>query len=299
MNTKTVASTQLDNIKLFRKGKVRDVYDIGDKLLIVSTDRISCFDVVLSDCIPNKGAILTQLSVFWFELIRDMIPNHFITMDVNDFPKELRKHEDVLRGRSMLVKKTKPILFECVVRGYLAGSGWKEYQETQSVCGIKLPKGLKKSGKLPKPIFTPATKEESGHDMNVSYKLIKEVLGGNIAAKLKDTSIALYRKASQFAKERGIIIADTKFEFGILDDEIILIDEIFTPDSSRFWPKNEYLPGKDQVSFDKQFVRDYLETLNWDKNPPAPKLPAEIINKTSDKYLQVFKMITGRDAYQS
>lgn len=299
MNTKTVASTQLDNIKLFRKGKVRDVYDVGDKLLIVSTDRISCFDVVLPDCIPNKGAILTQLSVFWFELFRDMIPNHFITMDVNDFPKELRKHEDVLRGRSMLVKKTKPILFECVVRGYLAGSGWKEYQETQSVCGIKLPKGLKKSDKLSKPIFTPATKEESGHDMNVSYKLVKGVLGKNIAAKLKDTSIALYRKAAQFARERGIIIADTKFEFGILDDEIILIDEIFTPDSSRFWPENEYVPGKDQASFDKQFVRDYLETLNWDKNPPAPKLPMEVINKTSDKYLQAFKIITGRDAYQS
>ena len=238
---------------------------------------------------------MTQLSIFWFEFTKDIIPNHLITTNVDDFPEELRKYEDVLKGRSMLVKKAEPFPFECVVRGYLSGSGWKEYAENQTVCGIKLPKGIKESEKLAEPIFTPATKAEEGHDMNVSQEYMAKEIGKDITEQLKEISIALYNKAARFAEGCGIIIADTKFEFGKIDDEIILIDEVFTPDSSRFWPKDRYEPGKDQPSFDKQFVRDYLETLDWDKTPPAPKLPKEIIDNTTDKYLQALKLITGRD----
>jgi len=288
-------STDFKEIKLFKRGKVRDVYDLEDKLLIVSTDRISCFDVVLPTAIPYKGKVLTELSLFWFKFTEDIIPNHLISSKVNDYPKSLQKYKDILEGRSMLVKKTKPIAVECVVRGYLSGSGWKEYQKTQSICGIKLPKGLKESEKLPQAIFTPATKEDIGHDMNVSEEFIEKELGKEITQKLKEISLAIYNKASIYAESKGIIIADTKFEFGIYEGEIILIDEILTPDSSRFWPKDQYQPERPQVSFDKQFVRDYLESIGWDKTPPAPQLPLEIVEKTTQKYLEVLKRLTGKD----
>jgi len=287
--------TRLSDIEFFKRGKVRDVYDLGDNLLIVSTDRISCFDVVLLTSIPHKGEILTSLSVFWFEFTKDIIPNHLITTNIDDFSKELLKYKEILKGRSMLVKKAKPIPVECVVRGYLSGSGWKEYKETQSICGIKLPDGLREADKLPEPIFTPATKEDVGHDINITQEYIEKEIGKDIATKLKDISITLYKKASEYAKSKGIIIADTKFEFGNVGNEIILIDELLTPDSSRFWPKDEYEPGRSQPSFDKQFVRDYLETLDWDKTPPAPKLSEDIVKKTVEKYLQAFKMITGEE----
>lgn len=299
MDSRVLSSVDLKEFTLFKKGKVRDVYDLKDKLLFISSDRISCFDVILPDCIPNKGAVLTQLSLFWFEFLKDIIPNHFITADTEDFPFGLSKYKNILRGRSMLVKKTKPIPVECVVRGYLSGSGWKEYEESQTICGVKLPEGLCESDKLPEPIFTPATKEDEGHDINVTQGYIEKAIGEDIAAELKDISIALYRKASEYAESKGIIIADTKFEFGTISDEsiLILIDEALTPDSSRFWPKDQYEPGKAQPSFDKQFVRDYLETLDWDKTPPAPQLPKEIIDKTTDKYLQALKIIADRDLY--
>lgn len=294
MGNTPVLKTNFTDIKLFKRGKVRDVYDLKDKLLVVSTDRISCFDVVLPAGIPNKGAVLTQLSLFWFDLTTDVIANHFITADVTKYPKELHKYKDILAGRSMLVKKAKGIPVECVVRGYLSGSGWKEYQKSRSICGIKLPEGLRESDRLPEPIFTPSTKEEVGHDINVSQEYVEKELGKDITNKLKESSLALYKKASQYAEEKGIIIADTKFEFGIYDSKVILIDEVLTPDSSRFWPKDEYKPGGSQPSFDKQFVRDYLETLDWDKTPPGPDLPEEIIKKTSEKYLQALKLITGK-----
>lgn len=283
--------TKLSDIKFFKRGKVRDIYDLGDKLLIVSTDRISCFDVVLPTVIPNKGEVLTKLSLFWFEFTEDVISNHLITANVDDFAETLVKYKEVLRGRSMLARKADPIPVECVVRGYLAGSGWKEYQETGSICGIKLPQGLREADKLPQAIFTPATKEQVGHDVNVTQEYIEKELGKDIVTKLKDVSLALYKKASEYAETRGIIIADTKFEFGKIGEKIILIDEVLTPDSSRFWPKCEYSPGESQASFDKQFVRDYLETLEWDKTPPAPELPEEIVLKTSEKYFQALKMI--------
>ena len=280
-------------IKFFKRGKVRDIYSLKDKLLMVATDRISCFDVVLPTTIPQKGEVLTRLSLFWFEFTKDVISNHLITASVDDFPEELQGYKDILKGRSMLVKKADPIPVECVVRGYLAGSGWKEYRETQTICGIKLPGGLQEADKLPEPIFTPSTKEQEGHDINVTQRYIEESIGKDIATRLKDISIALYKKAARYAEERGIIIADTKFEFGKAGDEIILIDELLTPDSSRFWPKDGYVPGKGQPSFDKQFVRDYLETLVWDKTPPAPDLPEEIVNKTHEKYLHALRLITG------
>jgi len=283
--------TRLDDIKFFKRGKVRDIYELEDKLLIVSTDRISCFDVVLPTIIPHKGEVLTKLSLFWFEFTKNIIPNHLITANVDNFPEILVKYKEVLRDRSMLVKKATPIPVECVVRGYLAGSGWKEYQERQSICGIRLPQGLREADKLPQAIFTPTTKEEVGHDVNVTQKYIEKKFGKDIATKLKEVSLTLYKKASQYAENRGIIIADTKFEFGKVKKEIILIDEVLTPDSSRFWPKDEYSPGRSQASFDKQFVRDYLETLAWNKTPPAPELPEEIVTKTSEKYLQALQMM--------
>jgi len=291
MQKEVLLSTNFKDLKLFKRGKVRDIYELGDKLLIVSTDRISCFDVVLPTGIPGKGEVLTSLSLFWFEFTKSIIPNHLITARVDDFPKELSRYKEILVGRSMLVKKTKPIPIECVVRGYLSGSGWKEYQVSRSVCGIGLPGGLRQSDKLPQAIFTPATKEERAHDINVTQEYIQEQFGRDIAKKLKDVSITIYKKASQYAEQRGIIIADTKFEFGMDNNEIMLIDEILTPDSSRFWPKAQYKPGYPQVSFDKQFVRDYLETLNWNKTPPAPCLPQDIVLKTSQKYLQALKML--------
>lgn len=295
MPKEVLISTDFKDLKLFKRGKVRDVYDLGDKLLIISTDRISCFDVVLPCGIPYKGEVLNRLSRFWFEFIKDIIPNHLITCDVNQYPAELKKYKDTLLGRSMLVLKTKPLAVECVVRGYLSGSGWKEYKEKQTVCAIQLPPGLLESDKLPEVLFTPSTKADTGHDINVSQKYTEELVGSDIALKLKNISIAIYKKASAYALSKGIIIADTKFEFGLSSDKIILIDEALTPDSSRFWPKNQYKPGKSQPSFDKQFVRDYLESLSWDKNPPAPSLPEDIIDKTSQKYLEAYRKLTGRE----
>ena len=288
-------STDFKDLKLYKRGKVRDVYDLGDKLLIISTDRISCFDVVLPCGIPYKGQVLTGLSCFWFAFIQDITPHHFITCDMDIYPRELKKYQNDLLGRSMLVKKTKPLPVECVVRGYLSGSGWKEYKEQQSVFGIKLPAGLIESDKLPETLFTPSTKADTGHDMNIDQKYVERLVGIDIAAKLRKVSIDIYQKASRYALKHGIIIADTKFEFGIQNNEIILIDELLTPDSSRFWPLDQYAAGRPQPSFDKQFVRDYLESLNWDKNPPAPKLPEEITEKTSQKYLEAYEKLTGKE----
>jgi len=295
MDKKVLLTTDFKGLKLFKRGKVRDVYDLGDKLLIISTDRISCFDVVLPCGIPYKGDVLTSISLFWFDFIKGVIPNHLICAEPDKYPEETKKYRTELMGRSMLVKKTKPLPVECVVRGYLSGSGWKEYKDKQSVCGIPLPAGLKESDKLPEVLFTPSTKADVGHDMNVDQKYVEGIVGKEATEKLKNVSIAIYKKASEYALNRGIIIADTKFEFGIYHDQIILIDEALTPDSSRFWPNGQYKPGKSQPSFDKQFVRDYLETLVWDKTPPAPKLPEEIIQKTSEKYLEAYKRLTGKD----
>jgi phosphoribosylaminoimidazole-succinocarboxamide synthase len=295
MNKDILLSTDFNDLKLFKRGKVRDVYDLGDKLLIVSTDRISCFDVVLPCGIPYKGRVLSSLSLFWFDFIQDLIPNHLVTADVDRYPSELKKYEKEIAGRSMVVVKTKPLPVECVVRGYLSGSGWKEYQQKQSVCGIKLPAGLSESDKLPQVLFTPSTKADVGHDQNIDRKHVEGLVGKDIASQLEATSIAIYNKASRYALSRGIIIADTKFEFGIHKDKVILIDEALTPDSSRFWPKDQYTPGKSQPSFDKQFVRDYLEGLDWDKTPPAPDLPLGIIEKTSAKYLEAHRKLTGRE----
>ena len=293
MGSKVLLKTEFSDLKLFRRGKVRDVYDLGDKLLIVSTDRISCFDVVLPNGIPDKGEILTSISKFWFDFIKDIIGHHLITTDVDKYPNNLRKYKADLTGRSMLVLKTKTLPVECIVRGYLSGSGWKEYQHKQSICGISLPGGLKESAQLPEIIFTPSTKAEIGHDLNVNQKYIENLVGMEIANQLKRVSIDIYRRASQYALNKGIIIADTKFEFGIFNDQMIIIDEVLTPDSSRFWPQDGYCPGKPQPSFDKQFVRDYLETLNWNKTPPAPILPDQIINKTREKYLDAYRKLTG------
>jgi len=293
MTTEPLKQTRFSDVEFFKRGKVRDVYDLNDKLLIVSTDRISCFDVVLPTCIPRKGEVLTKLSLFWFKLTEDIVPNHLITVDLDRYPHVLLPYKEILKGRSMLVKKARPVPVECIVRGYLSGSGWKEYQQNQSICGIKLPSGLKESDKLPEPIFTPSTKEDAGHDINVSQDYVEQELGKKITSRLKELSLAIYLKASAYAESKGIIIADTKFEFGNYDNEIILIDEVLTPDSSRFWPKDQYGPGGSQPSFDKQFVRDYLETLDWDKTPPGPELPDEIVKKTSEKYQQALLMISG------
>ena len=295
MASGVIIRTDFKDLKPFRRGKVRDVYDLGDKLLIVSTDRISCFDVVLPDGIPYKGKVLTGLSCFWFEFLKDILPNHFITADMDKYPQELKKYKRELAGRSMLVKKSNALPVECIVRGYLSGSGWKEYLKSQSICGLKLPSGLLESSQLPEVIFTPSTKAEEGHDVNVGTDYVQKQLGSEITAQIKNLSLAVYKKAATYALTKGIIIADTKFEFGINDGRVILIDEVLTPDSSRFWPKNEYAPGLPQASFDKQFVRDYLEGLTWDKTPPAPGLPKEIIDKTTQKYLEAFKKLTGEE----
>ncbi len=291
MESKVLVKTDFNDLKLFRRGKVRDVYDLGDKLLIVSTDRISCFDVVLPDGIPQKGRVLTSISTFWFEFIKNIIGHHLITADVNQYPQELQKYKADLSERSMLVLKTKPLPVECVVRGYLSGSGWKEYQRQQSVCGITLPQGLKESAQLPEVIFTPSTKADVGHDENVNQKYVENLVGKETAQHLKDISIKIYRQASEHALKKGIIIADTKFEFGIYQGKMIIIDEVLTPDSSRFWPLKDYKVGRGQPSFDKQFVRDYLETLSWDKTPPAPRLPQEIIKQTTEKYLEAYRLL--------
>lgn len=298
MKEEVLLTTDFKDLKLYKRGKVRDVYDLGNRLLIVSTDRISCFDVLLPCAIPYKGKVLTGLSIFWFDFIKDITAHHFITQDIENYPPQLKKYESHLKGRSMLVLKTRPLPVECVVRGYLSGSAWKEYQDKQSISGIDLPAGLLESEKLPQIIFTPSTKAEQGHDVNITQKYVEDLVGKEIADKLAKLSIEIYKKASDYAITKGVIIADTKFEFGLYNDKIILIDEILTPDSSRFWPKDQYSTGRACPSFDKQFVRDYLETLNWDKNPPAPDLPEEIIKKTSQKYLEAYKILTGRELFR-
>lgn len=289
-----VWETNLKGIKLLKRGKVRDIYEINEMLLIVATDRISAFDVVLPTPIPDKGKVLTLMSLFWFSFLKDIIDNHLITADVEEYPAVLKPYKEILHQRSMLVKKTQVITVECIVRGYITGSAMKEYQKNGSVCGIKLPPGLKEADKLPEPIFTPSTKAEKGeHDVNITFEEMTKIVGKDTAEFLRDISIKLYKKAASYAEERGIIIADTKFEFGIYKDRIILIDEVLTPDSSRFWPKDEYLPGNPQKSFDKQFIRDWLASMNWDpKNPPH--LPEEIVKKTREKYLEALYKLTGK-----
>jgi phosphoribosylaminoimidazole-succinocarboxamide synthase len=288
------ASIDLPGIKKLRSGKVREVFDLGETLLFVATDRISAFDVVLPDPIPKKGAVLNQLSAFWFKRF-DNIENHFVTANFDEFPKNLQSFRAQLAGRSMIVRKTKPLTVECVVRGYLAGSGWKEYRQSQSVCGEKLPAGLKLASPLPEPIFTPATKSDTGHDLNIDMDECRRILGNGMAERVRDLSLQIYSGGSDYAAQRGIIVADTKFEFGTVDGKLLLIDECLTPDSSRFWPKDQYAVGQSPPSFDKQFVRDYLEALDWDKTPPAPRLPKEVIEKTSAKYLEAFRRLTGHE----
>jgi phosphoribosylaminoimidazole-succinocarboxamide synthase len=294
--SKLVLKTDFPDLKLAGRGKVRDIYDMGETLLIVTSDRISAFDVIMNEGIPDKGYVLNQISIFWFRQMEDIIPNHIIATDVEEFPAVCRKYADSLEGRSMLVKKASPLPAECVVRGYLAGSGWKDYRATGgAVCGIKLPSGLVESDRLPEPIFTPSTKAEIGtHDENISYAEMVELCGREAAERMRDVTLKIYAKARDIADSKGIIIADTKFEFGMYDGEMIIIDECMTPDSSRFWPKDHYRPGGPQPSFDKQFLRDYLETLDWNKTAPAPALPEEIIRKTGEKYLEALKRLTGK-----
>jgi phosphoribosylaminoimidazole-succinocarboxamide synthase len=294
--SKPVLYTNLKDLGPRRQGKVRDIYDLGDRLLLVATDRISAFDVVMADPIPDKGRILTRISAFWFKLLEDVVPNHLISMNIEDFPPTCRPYAELLAGRAMLVKKTRPLSVECIVRGYLAGSGWADYQKTGAVCGLALPPGLKESDRLPRPLFTPSTKAELGtHDENISFEQAAATIGRDLAAQVRDLSLTLYARASAWAEPRGIILADTKFEFGLLGDELLLIDEVLTPDSSRFWPKADYAPGRPQKSYDKQYLRDYLESLGWNKQPPPPPLPAEVIHNTRAKYLEALKALTGED----
>jgi len=292
-----VSETDFQDLNLIKRGKVRDIYDLGENLLMVATDRISAFDVVMPDPVPDKGVILTQISLYWFEIMKPIIENHVVSANVNDYPAVCQPYAETLRGRSMLVKKTEPLSIECVVRGYISGSGWKSYQETGSVCGINLPEALRESDKLPEPIFTPSTKEELGaHDINIDFAEAEKRIGKDLASKVSDLSLAIYKKGSEMAAEKEIIIADTKFEFGLLGDELILIDEVLTPDSSRFWPKDTYQPGGSQQSFDKQYVRDHLLSVKWNKQPPAPLLPEDIIRNTRKKYLEALTRLTG-DSY--
>ena len=296
--TKTIVSLEIPELKLFKEGKVRNVYDLGDKLLFVATDRISAFDVIMANGIPNKGRILNMISAFWFGFMKDVVENHMITVDIDRMIAEesaLKPYRDELAGRSMLVKKAEPLSVECIVRGYISGSGWKDYQKTGRISGVKLPEGLRNSDKLDQPIFTPSTKAETGHDINITQDEMKAEVGEDVFDLLKEKSIAIYSKARDYADSKGIIIADTKFEFGRIGDRIILMDEALTPDSSRFWPRDDYEPGRQQKSFDKQFVRDYLETLDWDKTPPGPELPDDIVSKTMEKYLQAYRILTGKD----
>ena len=290
---KVLRETQFAGLSPSARGKVRDIYDLGDKLLIVATDRLSAFDVILPTPIPDKGRVLTQLSLFWFDLLKDVIPNH--VLNATEFPAPFDKFRDDLAGRSMLVRKTKPLPIECVVRGYVSGSGWKDYRTTGKICGILLPNGLLESGRLPEPIFTPATKAISGHDENIPFEQAETMVGKELAAKVRAVSMELYRRASAHAEPRGIIVADTKFEFGLLNDELIWIDEALTPDSSRFWPAAHYSPGGPQASFDKQFVRDYLERMRWPKTPPGPELPPEVVDATREKYREAYRILTSRE----
>ena len=289
----TVFETNFNDLNLVKRGKVRDIYDLGDTLLMVVTDRISAFDVVMPDQLPDKGIILTQISLFWFDVMESIIQNHVITANVDEYPEICRPYADSLRGRSMLVKKADPLPVECIARGYISGSGWKSYQKSGDVCGIKLPPGLKESEKLPQPIFTPSTKADEGlHDINIKFSEAENLIGKSLAGRVKELTLAIYKKGAELAADRGIIIADTKFEFGLIGNDLILIDEVLTPDSSRFWPKTSYKPGGAQKSFDKQYLRDYLNALNWDKTPPGPSLPEEIITKTRSKYLEALTLLT-------
>jgi phosphoribosylaminoimidazole-succinocarboxamide synthase len=297
MQDNVVLKTEFSDLKLLNRGKVRDLYDLGDTLLMISTDRISAFDVILPNGIPFKGKVLTKLTDFWFSHITDITPHHLISTNVEDFPSECKKYADILAGRSMLVKKAKPLPVECIVRGYISGSGWKDYQQTEAISGVSLPSGLTESSPLEEPIFTPSTKAEVGiHDENISFEQVCGVIGKETAERIRDLSIKIYKRAKEIAETRGIIIADTKMEFGTADGEIILIDELLTPDSSRFWPKESYEPGRPQTSFDKQFVRDYLNSLDWDKNPPPPTLPEDIIKKTTERYIEAYTRLTGESS---
>ena len=291
-----VNETDFQDLDLLKRGKVRDIYDLGENLLMVASDRISAFDVVMPDPVPDKGIILTQISLYWFEIMKPIIENHVISADINEYPAVCRPYAETLRGRSMLVKKTEPLSIECVVRGYISGSGWKSYQETGSVCGIQLPGSLRESDQLPEPIFTPSTKEELGaHDINIDFAEAEKRIGKDLASKVRDLSLSIYKKGSEMALEKGIIIADTKFEFGLLGDKLILIDEVLTPDSSRFWPKDTYQPGGAQQSYDKQYLRDHLLSVSWNKQPPAPSLPEDIVRNTRKKYLEALTQLTGDD----
>lgn len=294
---KTVFETQFEGLPVFKRGKVRDIYDLDDSLLMVATDRISAFDVIMSDPIPDKGRLLTRISLFWFNLIKPIIDNHVIASDVNEYPVSCRPYADILEGRSLLVKKARPLPVECVVRGYISGSGWKSYQASGEICGIKLPEGLRESDPLPEPIFTPSTKAELGeHDINIGFEEVIDMIGAERAEKIRDLSLQIYNTGSEIAEKSGIIIADTKFEFGLDENgDLILIDEILTPDSSRFWPRNSYEPGGPQNSFDKQYLRDYLNSVDWDKTPPAPALPEEVIEKTRSKYEEALRALVGQE----
>ncbi len=290
---RVIRQTHFAGLTPAARGKVRDIYDLGDKLLIVATDRLSAFDVVLPTPIPDKGRVLTQLSLFWFNLLKDVIPNHVLS--ATDFPAPFDKHREELAGRSMVVRKTKPLPIECVARGYVSGSGWKDYRATGKICGVALPAGLRESDRLPEPIFTPATKAASGHDENISFEQAAALIGKELAEKVRAVTLEIYRRAASYAEPRGIILADTKFEFGLLNNQLLWIDEALTPDSSRFWPAAEYNPGGPQPSFDKQFVRDYLERIRWPKTPPGPELPPEVVDATRAKYREAFRILAGRE----
>jgi len=294
MMTEPLLELNLPGIPKVKSGKVREMFDLGDRLLLVASDRISAFDCIMPNGIPRKGEVLTQISFFWFDRFASLVPNHLLARADDPLPPNLQPFADQLARRSMIVKKAQPLAIECVVRGYLAGSGWQEYRKRQTVCGIKLPAGLQESSELPEPIFTPATKAETGHDENISFEEASKIVGAGIAEKAREASLKIYSTAREYARQRGIIIADTKFEFGLFDGQLILIDEVLTPDSSRFWPADQYQPGRGQPSFDKQFVRDYLETLSWNKTPPAPALPAEVVAKTQAKYLEAYSRLTER-----
>lgn len=294
MMNEPLLELDLPGVRKLKSGKVREIFDLGDRLLMVATDRISAFDCVMPNGIPRKGEVLTQISFFWFERFASFMPNHLLARANDPLPKELQPSASRLERRCMIVKKAKPLPIECVVRGYLAGSGWAEYRKSQTVCGIKLPPGLQESSELPEPIFTPATKAETGHDENIPFEEAARLAGKEIAEKARSASLRIYREAREYARQRGIIIADTKFEFGLFENQLILIDEVLTPDSSRFWPADQYRPGKGQPSFDKQFVRDYLETVSWNKTPPAPRLPDDVVARTQEKYLEAYQRLTGR-----
>ncbi|MGH9614701.1 MAG: phosphoribosylaminoimidazolesuccinocarboxamide synthase [Bryobacteraceae bacterium] len=286
--------TRMPGLDLHARGKVRDVYASGEYLVIVATDRLSAFDCILPTPIPDKGRVLTQMTLFWLDLLRDLTPNHFVTANVDEYPIAFRPFRDQLEGRSMLVHRAKMIEAECVARGYLSGSGWKDYKRTGAICGIALPAGLRESDRLPQPVFTPATKAQTGHDENISFEDVSRAIGMELAEKIRDLTLAIYAKASGYARTRGIILADTKFEFGFLGRRLVLADEVLTPDSSRFWPLAEYRPGGPQPSFDKQYVRDYLESVGWNKQPPAPTLPEDVVSRTTEKYLEAYRILTGR-----